>query len=115
MHGPRWPVGTAQRVPTSVSQDRGGQHPSSHHTRPYLAESRAPAAVAASRSGAGYPSVTRWRADWRSHLCREERAAPGGGKRRGAVPRKELVWSGSRVGPKWVSGRSWVCPKWVAG
>lgn len=39
MHGWRWPVGTAQRVPVSVSQDRGG----SHSTRPYglgLAPSR---------------------------------------------------------------------------
>lgn len=35
MHGWRWPVGTAQRVPASVSQDRGGPHPSSHLTRPY--------------------------------------------------------------------------------
>lgn len=45
IHGWRWPVGTAQRVPASVSQDRGGPHPSSHLTPPYWLRLEPPAAV----------------------------------------------------------------------
>lgn len=114
MHGWRWPVGTAQHVPASVSQDRGGPHPSSHLTRPYWM-SLAPQPP----WGAGYTNVSQWaRIGGRTCVPRSlQRWVAGSGKALSPVRSRSEVGPG--VGPGFVRtgdrGRSWVGPKWVAG
>lgn len=117
LRGWQWPPGTAQSGRTSVSQDRGGPHPTSHFTRPYWRGLRS-RRRGASRPSAGHAAVTRGRG---SAVAPAFRGALGAGWREAArrcclegAGLREW-WGRSRLGPKWVSDRSRVSPEWAVG